>query len=412
MNTNQRLTARETRFFGRGDRRRLWAGLLAFLATAAFLIGSTALGAGADEFFGEETGVTDGGISVATINSTTSVAATDDPVGTGSGTALAVLSREDLEGLTVSPGGMPFGVKFYTSGVTVVGFCDVETASGLKNPAAAAGLREKDTILSVDGEALSGASELTDRIENSEGRTLTVSGLRAGRPFSVSLTPAYCPAEARYKTGVWVRDSGAGIGTVTFVIPGTDAFAGLGHGICDPETGKLIPIKRGTVSDVTISSVVKGVPGTPGELKGYFSGGRVGTLLGNSLCGVWGVFSDTPDSLGEEIPIGLRDDLREGDAEILSTVSGGTPKRYAVKISQINRDATGPKCFTVTVTDPELLAVTGGIVQGMSGSPILQDGKLVGAVTHVLVNDPTTGYGIFLENMLTTMPLLTAEEVR
>ena len=307
--------------------------------------------------------------------------------------------------LTLYPGGMPFGVKFYTEGVTVVGFCDVDTKNGKVNPAQKAGLKQKDMILKVNGESLSGASQLTELIESSGGNQLTLLCRRGKNEFEVKLTPAFCPAESRYKTGIWVRDSGAGIGTVTFIIPDSGAFAGLGHGICDADTGELVPMKRGSVSDVTISSVVKGEAGAPGELKGYFNAGKVGALLGNSSCGVWGMFTEVPESSCEPMPIGLRGDVEEGDAYILCTLDSNKIEQYDVRISNINRDAKGSKCFTVTVTDPDLLAVSGGIVQGMSGSPIIQDGKIIGAVTHVLINDPTTGYGIFLENMLTAVNL-------
>ena len=314
------------------------------------------------------------------------------------------LSPEALTELEVYPGGMPFGVKFYTEGVSVVGFCDVETQNGIANPASSAGLKPKDVILKVNGETLSGASQLTELIENSGGNALVLHCKRGATEFDVTLTPAYCPAEARYKTGIWVRDSGAGIGTVTFIIPDTGAFAGLGHGICDADTGELIAMKRGTVSDVTISSVVRGAAGAPGELKGYFNAGKVGALLGNSSCGVWGVFSEMPEVECEPMQVCLRDEIEEGDAYILSTLDNNKICQYDVKISNINRDATGSKCFTVNITDPDLLAISGGIVQGMSGSPIIQNGKLVGAVTHVLINDPTTGYGIFIENMLNVVP--------
>ncbi len=315
------------------------------------------------------------------------------------------ITPDDLRDLQLVPGGMPFGVKFFTDGVMVVGFCDVETQNGSVNPATAAGLKAKDVILKVNGEMLSGASDLTKQIEACNGQALLLHCRRGKNEFDVTLTPAYCPAESRYKTGIWVRDSGAGIGTVTFIIPETGAFAGLGHGICDADTGELVPMKRGTVSDVTISAVVKGAVGAPGELKGYFNAGKVGALLGNSTCGVWGVFSELPDGCGEPISLGLRDEIEEGDAYILSTLDTNKTERYDVKLSNINRDASGPKCFTVTVTDPDLLAASGGIVQGMSGSPIIQNGKLVGAVTHVLINDPTTGYGIFIENMLNAVTL-------
>lgn len=319
---------------------------------------------------------------------------------------LPTLAAEELQGLTLSPGGMPFGVKFYTEGVTVVGFCDVETEKGRVNPAERAGLKIKDMILQVDGEPLGSAAQLTERIERSEGRELTLLCKRGRNELQLKLTPVFCTSENRYKTGIWVRDSGAGIGTVTFILPETGAFAGLGHGICDSDTGELIPMKRGAVADVTISAVVKGESGAPGELKGYFNAGKTGSLLGNSACGVWGMFTDIPETVCEPLPIGLRDELCEGDAYILCTLDSNKIEQYDVKISNINRDATGSKCFTVTVTDPDLLAASGGIVQGMSGSPIIQDGKIVGAVTHVLIGDPAVGYGIFVENMLVNMPLM------
>ncbi len=321
-------------------------------------------------------------------------------VSVGGARQLTSLSPDELEGLTLCPGGMPFGIKFFTDGVTVVGFCDVETEKGKINPAASAGLRVKDVILGVNGETLAGSSTLNELIENCGGNPLKLRCRRGKEEIALSLTPAWCAAEGRYKTGLLVRDSGAGIGTVTFIIPESGAFAGLGHGICDADTGALISMRRGTVSDVTISSVIKGTPGAPGEIKGYFNAGKVGTLLGNSDCGVWGLFTEVPECDAEPMPIGLRQDLEEGDAYILCTLDSNRMEQYDIKISNINRDAKGPKCFTVTVTDPDLLAKTGGIVQGMSGSPIIQNGKLVGAVTHVLINDPTTGYGIFIENML------------
>ncbi len=349
-------------------------------------------------------------MSVATV----AMSRTALPVSSGISTTLTIdapsrafgeLSHEELEDLCLYPGGMPFGIKFFTEGVTVVGFCDVETEKGAVNPATKAGLHAKDVILSVNGKVLTGASQLTELIEGCNGSTLKLGCRRGSNEFEVTLTPVYCPSEARYKTGIWVRDSGAGIGTVTFIMPETGAFAGLGHGICDADTGALVAMRRGTVADVTISSVVKGAPGAPGELKGYFNAGKVGALLGNSTCGVWGLFSEVPECPTEPMPIGLRDDITEGDAYILCTLDTNKIERYDVKISNINHDATGPKCFTVSVIDPDLLAASGGIVQGMSGSPIIQNGKLVGAVTHVLINDPATGYGIFLENMLVNMPV-------
>ena len=309
-------------------------------------------------------------------------------------------TAESYRRLQVYPGGMPFGVKFFTSGVTIVGFSDVEAGGKTVNPAREAGLRQKDVITHVDGRELADATELTEAIEASGGRPLTLSCLRGEKALTVTVTPTLSGDEGRYKTGILVRDSGAGIGTVSFIIPESNYFAGLGHGICDTDTGELIPICRGTVVDVTISGITKGESGSPGEIHGFFNPGKTGTLLGNTDCGVYGVFSHLPKDCNALVPIALKDELVEGDAYILSTLDDGGIGRYDVRISDINRSADGGKCFTVTVTDPDLLEKTGGIVQGMSGSPIIQNGKLVGAVTHVLVSDPTRGYGIFIENML------------
>ena len=382
--------------------RRIWKLLCCFLLTAAMLA-AFAAEAAAEEAALKERNEPD----VASIKM---ISFPDDSLPTASLTASIspwdgelLLAAGSYQGLTVIPGGMPFGVKFYTEGVTVVGFCDVDTGSGKVNPAQKSGIKQRDVILKVNGEPLTGAADLTERIESSGGKPLTLTCRRGKSEFEVKLAPAYCPAEARYKTGIWVRDSGAGIGTVTFMIPETGAFAGLGHGICDSETGELISMKRGAVMDVTVSSVVKGAPGAPGELKGYFNAGKTGVLLGNSTCGVWGTFTSLPKASAEPMQIALRDEIKEGDAYILCTLDSNKIENYDIKISNINRDAKGSKCFTVTVTDPDLLSVTGGIVQGMSGSPIIQNGKLVGAVTHVLINDPTTGYGIFIENMLSAV---------
>ena len=298
------------------------------------------------------------------------------------------------------PGGMPFGVKFSTEGVLVVGFCDVDAEGGSINPAYAAGLRTRDVITTLGGKPIADAAQFGSMIAEAGATPLTLTYTRAGKSYTTTLTPAKSVSENRYKTGLWVRDSGAGIGTVTFIDPATGAFGGLGHGICDQESGTLVSMTRGVVNDVTISGVQKGVSGKPGELKGYFGTTKTGTLLQNTDCGVFGVFSKLPANTHKALPIASRNEVKEGEAHILCTLDDGAPCKYTIRISDIDKTATGSKCFTVKVTDASLVEKTGGIVQGMSGSPIIQNGKLVGAVTHVLINDPTTGYGIFIENML------------
>lgn len=296
-------------------------------------------------------------------------------------------------------GGMPFGIKFVTDGVMIVGFCDV--AGAPSNPSESAGLRENDMIKEIDGIEIHSAAELTKIVEDSKGRGLPVVYVRDGKECRTTLLPIFSEAEGKYKTGLYVRDSGAGIGTVTYINPRDFSFAGLGHGICDATSGRLVDMYRGSVVDVTISGVVKGQVGTPGEIKGYFSSGKLGSLLHNTDCGVYGVLAELPSVLiGDPVPVGARNELHSGKAHIYCTLDTNKIEKYEIEISDIDLGAKGNKCFTVKVTDPVLLEKTGGIVQGMSGSPIIQDGKLVGAITHVLINDPTTGYGIFIENML------------
>jgi stage IV sporulation protein B len=207
------------------------------------------------------------------------------------------------------------------------------------------------------------------------------------------------------RLGVTVRDSALGIGTVTYIDPETGAFGGLGHGITDSSSGELIPITGGDVTDVTLGGVTRGEVGKPGELCGVLTERDMGDLTVNSHCGVFGILTN-PDALtGDSIPIGHRDEVKEGEATIISTLKNGKTAEYKIEIYDIDRDSDGSKSFRIRVTDETLKALTGGIVRGMSGSPIIQNGKLIGAVTHVLVADPTEGYGIFIENMLNEVKL-------
>ena len=309
------------------------------------------------------------------------------------------------------PGGMPFGVKFFTDGLMIAGFCDIDTELGTVNPAKEAGLKANDLITHIDGQPTASTDNLSTAINASDGKEVTLTYTRGGESHNIKLTPVKCTSDGKYKTGIIIKDSGAGIGTVSFIEPESGMFGGLGHGICDTETGALIPMKRGAIVDVTISGVEKGLSGTPGEIKGFFNRQKLGSMIKNSDCGVFGVLTDTPTNpLSEALSIGLKNDLKEGDAFIYCTLDDGEMKQYSIKISGIDKNEEHGKCFTVKVTDPELIEKTGGIIQGMSGSPIIQDGKLVGAVTHVLVNDPTRGYGIFIENMLNAaqMPMAKA----
>ena len=298
-----------------------------------------------------------------------------------------------LEDVKVYVGGVPFGIKFLTKGVSVVGFEDESN-----NPAYKAGLRLYDTIIKINGKEISGNADVSEAV--SGGGEITMTFLRAGAEKTIKFTPKYSENDKKYTLGVWLKDSGAGIGTLTYVLE-DGTFGGLGHGICDGDTGEIVPIINGSVLGVTLNGIVKGQKGAPGELKGYFNSSKVGAIYKNSEVGVFGALAEIPDSIkGKTYSIGLKSDLKEGRATILCTLDDNVRREYTVEISNINRNADGNKCFSIKITDERLINATGGIVQGMSGSPIIQNGKLVGAVTHVLVNDPTTGYGIFIENML------------
>jgi stage IV sporulation protein B len=301
-----------------------------------------------------------------------------------------------LEDVKVYAGGVPFGIKFSTKGAVVIGFEDEA-----KNPAYKAGLRLHDTITKVNGQEISSAAQLSTVVETREDIELTY--VRAGKENKVRFKAKYSESEKKYTLGIWLKDSGAGIGTLTYVM-NDGSFGGLGHGICENETGELTPILNGSVLGVTINGLAKGQRGVPGELKGYFNSSKTGTIYKNTEVGVFGALIDIPSEIkGKSYSLGLKDEIKEGKAKVICTLDDNVRREYDVEICAINRNAQGNKCFTVKILDENLLAKTGGIVQGMSGSPIIQNGKLVGAITHVLVNDPTTGYGIFIENMIAQM---------
>ena len=229
---------------------------------------------------------------------------------------------------------------------------------------------------------------------------MSVSLKRQSKPMKITIKPAYSLAESSYKAGMWVRDSSAGIGTITFYDPQTGMFGGLGHPVCDVDTGEIIPLHSGQVVAVNINGVNKGKSGQPGELIGSFvSNFSIGSILVNNQSGLFGEL-DYPPNQSSPIPLGYRQDIQEGHATILTTVKGSAPKEYDIEIEKVDLNGSeNSKNMVIKITDSELLAKTGGIVQGMSGSPIIQNGKLIGAVTHVFVNDPTKGYGVFADTM-------------
>ncbi|MBR6506528.1 MAG: SpoIVB peptidase [Clostridia bacterium] len=302
--------------------------------------------------------------------------------------------------LKLIPGGMNFGVKFFTDGLLVVGTADVTTSAGLCSPAKDCGIKVKETIISADGKKLSASEELLRAVDQSGGKemVLTVKNTE-GAERQVKVTPVLSSETGKWCIGVWVRDSTAGIGTVTYINGFTGDFGGLGHGICDVDTGALMPVGKAYVVDVNITAIDKGDTRVPGELKGTFGKETRGEIFKNTQTGVYGNFSTLPASLRQPIEVAKKKEVTEGKATVLCQINGKVGE-YDIEIVKVYKDSGETKNFLIRVTDPELLKATGGIVQGMSGSPIIQNGRLAGAVTHVLVNDHTKGYGIFIENML------------
>lgn len=301
----------------------------------------------------------------------------------------------------VVPGGDTFGIKLYTDGVVIVGMSEVDTADGEKNPAYEAGIRIGDVIMAINGKTVSTNADVGKIFSESGGDTVKLSLKRNNVGFSADFKPAKSKSTNTYKAGLWVRDSTAGIGTITYYDPKTLLFGGLGHGICDVDTGKIMPLMTGDVVRVHISGVQKGAKGQPGELQGTLEDFNWGTLTSNTTQGVFGVLNNA--EVKNALPVAMCQEIQEGDAEIISCIDENGPRAYAVKIEKLHFNDNSPtKNMIVKVTDKNLLAKTGGIVQGMSGSPIIQNGKLVGALTHVFVNDPERGYGIFAENMINT----------
>ncbi len=309
-------------------------------------------------------------------------------------TLLSVLPAS-ASGQRVYVGGNAFGIKFFTKGAVVVGITSVDTAVGLVSPANDAGIKAGDIITELDGKEIVSSDELINKLGTITAKAVTLTVNRDGDSFRTIVTPAKDIETGQNKLGIYVRDSAAGIGTVTYVCA-DGSFGGLGHGICDSKSGVLLPLSDGAVVDVQITGVVKGMRNVPGELKGDFGTMRVGTLYANTETGVYGKYVRMPDNLGEAVTTAK---AKVGKATILTTLGSDGVQSYDIEISEI-ADGEETKNLLIKVTDKALLERAGGIVQGMSGSPIMQDGHLVGAVTHVLIGDPTRGYGIFIQNMM------------
>lgn len=310
--------------------------------------------------------------------------------------------NKDIE---VIPGGNSVGVVLSSRGILVVGFSDID---GMTTPAKIAGLEVGDIITSINDQKVETSKELIEKIQNLNQEKIKLTLERDSKKITKEIQ--LVKSDNRYKLGLWIRDTTAGVGTLTFYDPETKKFGALGHGVTDGETNKCFEIKQGELLESSIVNVRKSEKGVPGELKGIFIDDKesIGKIDKNTQCGIFGNgnFNDTV-TCNKQMPVGFRDEIETGKATILTTLDETGPKEYSIEIIKLfNQDSPNPKSMLIKVTDPELLKKTGGIVQGMSGSPIIQNGKIIGAVTHVLINKPDVGYGIYIDWMLEDAGLL------
>jgi stage IV sporulation protein B len=311
------------------------------------------------------------------------------------------------------PGGQPVGVKLNTQGVLIVALSDIETENGKNtSPGAAGGLQIGDSILKINNVAINNSEQVSSIVNNCEGKELNLTINRKGNELNKKIKPVKNTNDDKYKMGLWIRDSTAGVGTLTFYDEKTKKFAALGHPITDADTGTILSISSGQIVSSSIVSVRKGARGNPGELKGIFVDEDItlGEIFKNTECGIFGSTNKnlSNNKFNKPMKIALRNEIKVGPAKVITTIDGGEPKEYNIEIEKLlQQDIPGPKSMVIKVTDPILLEKTGGIVQGMSGSPIIQNDKIVGAVTHVLINKPDVGYGIYIEWMLKDADILT-----
>lgn len=306
-------------------------------------------------------------------------------------------------GEKVIPCGMPIGIYMQTDGIMVIGTSTVIRQDGVEEEPAKDIVRAGDYILAYNGAEIHEKEELLQMVENGGGEDAVLTIRRDGEVMDLRIKPVSA-SPGEYKLGIWVRDDTQGIGTMTYIDEDGN-FGALGHGISDIDTGKLVAISDGELYQTQIRSIIKGESGNPGSLAGVICYGKeadCGDISSNTQCGIFGTVTEEffADAAQEWVEVGAKEDVHAGDA-VIRTTFDGVQKDYAITILEVNASQKGDnKEIILQVTDPELLEKTGGIVQGMSGSPILQDGKLIGAVTHVLVQDSTKGYGIFIEDMM------------
>ena len=317
---------------------------------------------------------------------------------------LTTLHKEKRKDIEVYPGGISIGVKINNKGALVVGYSDISTYDGLsESPGKIAGIELGDIIEEVNGENIETCSDLISKVKSCRNDELTVKILRGNSEITKKVP--LIKEDNEYKIGLWVRDSTAGIGTLTFYDKDSKTFGALGHPITDGDTNVSFNIKSGTLLRSSILSIKKGERGNPGEIKGLFinENESIGTIEKNTSSGIYGdgLTELINPNFNKAMTVAYRDEIKEGHAQIITTVEDDGAKAYDIEILKLlPQDEPGSKSMIIKIVDPVLLQKTGGIVQGMSGSPIIQNGKIIGAVTHVLINKPDVGYGIYIEWML------------
>lgn len=300
----------------------------------------------------------------------------------------------------VSVSGESFGIKLYTDGVIIVGVRDVETDKGKCNPAKEAGLEKGDIIIEINGKKVYSADSVTDILNDNNGNDYKITIKRNGNYKEFLLKPAYSSSQGCYKVGLWVRDSTAGVGTITYYDKSNNTVSALGHPITDVDTNEIMPILDGEAVRATVTKIYKSKAGEAGSLCCEFTNDIIGTLKKNCQSGIYGKYTCTLKNT-YEYEVASPNEIVRGPVQILCTIDSGKAKFYNAQISRISyRENKKGKNMVVKITDERLLEKTGGIVQGMSGSPIIQNGKLVGALTHVIVDSPEKGYAIFAQDMV------------
>lgn len=301
---------------------------------------------------------------------------------------------------TVIPLGKAIGMKMYTEGVLVVGMSEIEGEKPYQN----SGIEEGDRIIEINNTKISNTDDLVKCVNSSQGNEIQIKYISDNEELVTKIEPTKT-SDDEYKLGLWVRDAAAGVGTLTFYEPSTGSFASLGHGINDVDTSELIEIANGELVTANILDIVKGTDGSPGEIRGSIDSGiTIGSIYKNTEYGVYGNITNLSGlnvDTSDEIEVADRSEITTGKAEILCELENGKTQSYEIEIKKIFKDNNQDnKSMLIEITDEELIEKTGGIIQGMSGAPIIQNNKFIGAVTHVLVNDSKVGYGVFADLMI------------